>query len=320
MGDLKYGEFEFPSDRGFSGSAGKKNVKGYMRGGKVSSTHEPTNKNPDHTKGKGRSKAGMPGANKKRASGGVKAKGGRVGYQMGGYTGDAPGQQKMGFQGGGDREIQVDGVGITVPRKKGGRAKPKSTHDKLMAHGKKMGYAQGGYATAKDTSGEFKAKRGPQDTMDTGNQPARRGRTEAEREAGGTKRLKPGLKKGGKVAVQNKSGKSNRAKAMAKPTTPAAKGGAIRRPRLRGKHVGGPDAASEYPPSKARQTMPKGVKARGGLAKYAKGGYAAGDKKTHPTGKGRKPYTGYNKQPGGSGNEDARYMNPVGKRGAARSR
>ena len=43
-------------------------------------------------------------------------------------------------------------------------------------------------------------------------------------------------------------------------------------------------------------------KAKGGLAR------AAGDKHTHPKGRGRKPYTGYNEQPGGSKVEDARYM------------
>ena len=48
----------------------------------------------------------------------------------------------------------------------------------------------------------------------------------------------------------------------------------------------------------SKKGMPKNVKAKGGLAKYAHGGSA------------RKPYTGYNKQAGGSGNEDARYMHP----------
>jgi hypothetical protein len=34
---IKYGEFQFPSDKGFTGSAGKTMVKAYARGGKVSS-------------------------------------------------------------------------------------------------------------------------------------------------------------------------------------------------------------------------------------------------------------------------------------------
>ena len=65
--------------------------------------------------------------------------------------------------------------------------------------------------------------------------------------------------------------------------------------------------------SASRRAVGTTRSAKGGLAKYAHGGYAAkpaGDKKSHPTGRGRKPYTGYNKQAGGSGNEDARYMRP----------
>ncbi|MFB3103475.1 MAG: hypothetical protein ACE1ZA_00990, partial [Pseudomonadales bacterium] len=142
-------------------------------------------------------------------------------------------------------------------KKHGGKV---SMHDKLKHEGGKMGYAYGGQV--KDTSGEFVEKRGKQDTMDHGVQPAQTGINQAEVAAGGNKRLKAGYKHGGGV----------RKVRMAKGTTRANKGG---------------------------------------LAKYAHGGYAAkpaGDKKSHPTGRGRKPYTGYNKQAGGSGNEDARYM------------
>lgn len=32
---IKYGEFKFKGEHGFTGSAGQKNVKGYMRGGKT---------------------------------------------------------------------------------------------------------------------------------------------------------------------------------------------------------------------------------------------------------------------------------------------
>lgn len=35
---IKYGEFQFKSEHGFSGSSGKKSVKGYLRGGKVGKT------------------------------------------------------------------------------------------------------------------------------------------------------------------------------------------------------------------------------------------------------------------------------------------
>ena len=62
-------EFTFPKEQGFTGSAGKQPVKGYMRGGHV--------KSPDKTKGKGSSRAGMPKN--------VKGKGGKVHrYQEGG--------------------------------------------------------------------------------------------------------------------------------------------------------------------------------------------------------------------------------------------
>lgn len=124
-------DFSFPPEQGFTGSAGKSEVKGYMRGGHVK---QPV--------GKGGAKQKMPKN--------VKAKGG---YMKGGM------------------------------------------HDKLKKAGAEMGYAYGG--SVKNTSAEFKQKRGPQKTMDHGVQPARRGRNQAEIEAGGTKRLKPGLKKGG---------------------------------------------------------------------------------------------------------------------------
>lgn len=242
---LTYGEFKFPAEQGFTGSAGKNKVKGYMRGGHV--------KRPV---GKGGARQKMPKN--------VKAKGGVVKKQMGGYMGP-------------EREIAVDDVKITVPKMKGG-----SVHDKLKRAGKKMGYAYGGQV--KDTSGEFKQKRGKQDTMDSGVQPARRGRTQQEIEAGGTKRLKPGFKQGGKVAG-----------------APRAAAGAAVTPKVH--RVRNVDRTKGK--GKSKRGFPATVKAKGGLARYAHGG------------KARTPYKDYNKQPGGSGNEDARYM---GKKGAARSR
>jgi hypothetical protein len=192
-------DFSFPSECGFSGSAGKASVKGYMRGGKVAQKGQ---------------KATMH--KKRMAKGTTKA-------AMGGYMGP-------------EREITVDDVKITTPAmKKGGRMK-KSTHDKLMAHGKKMGYKTGGYVAAKDTSGEFRAKRGKQDTMDTGVQPARRGknaRSAQEEEAGGTGRLKPGLAKGGLAKAARAARRSpdhTKGKGMSKkgmPTNVRAKGGKV---------------------------------------------------------------------------------------------
>lgn len=84
---------------------------------------------------------------------------------------------------------------------RGGRVKP-NMHDKLQKEGEKLGFAQGGQVKTTDTSGRFKAKRGKMASMDHGVQPARRGanaRNQAQAEAGGTGRLKPGLKAGGAV-------------------------------------------------------------------------------------------------------------------------
>ena len=215
---LTYGEFKFPAEQGFTGSAGVHKVRGYMRGG--------------HVKSKAHQK--MP-AN-------VKMKGGKVHAGEGGYYGK-PGDKYPTLKSG-PRGKQGSSMPKNV-KAKGGYMKG-GMHDKLKHEGAKMGYAYGGQVKPSNTSSQFKMTKGKQDTMDHGVQPARRGRNQAEIEAGGTKRLKPGLAKGGVCRVR-----------MAKGTTRAKKGG---------------------------------------LAKYAYGGRA------------RKPYTGYNKQPGGSGVEDARYM------------
>lgn len=297
-------DFTFPSEQGFTGSAGKSNVKGYMRGGHV--------KSPDKTKGKGMSRAGMP-TNVKAKGGvveageggyygkpgdkypklksgpkgarsampkGVKKHGGRVKKQMGGYMGP-------------EREIAVDDVKITVPKNRGG-----SVHDKLKHEGAKMGYAYGGQV--KDTSGEFKEKRGKQDTMDHGVQPAQKGNNEAEVEAGGNKRLKAGYMRGGGVHQTRDRTKGKGKSRAGFPATVKARGGPATTPG-KAKAMGLHKSAARRAPGTTRS-------AKGGLARFAHGGKAAGDKFTHTTGRGRKPYTGYNKQPGGSGNEDSRYM------------
>jgi hypothetical protein len=234
-GGLKYvKDFDFPSDRGFTGSAGKSEVKGYMRGGKVCAR-----KGQKATMKKNRMAKGTTNA------------------ALGGYMGP-------------EREITVDDVKITTPaRAKGGRA-PKSLHGKMMAQGKKMGYKAGGYVAAKNTSAEFKAKRGPMPSMDHGVQPARRGanaRSQQEREAGGTGRLKPGLKKGGKVckakggymgAATSSGGAELAAAALKKSKT------ALRtKPRLKK-----PESARRA----SAKGMPKNVKAKGGPV--GKGGAA----------------------------------------------
>lgn len=220
-GGLQYvSEFSFPTDQGFTGSAGRSEVKGYMRGGKVCA------------------QKGVKGAKgrKSRAKGTTKA-------AMGGFMGP-------------EREIAVDDVTITVPKMKGG-----AVHDKLRKHGAEMGYSYGG--TVKKTSADFKLKRGPQKTMDHGNQPARRGRNQAEIEAGGTKRLKPGLKKGGKVKIKGVASSGGGALADA----------ALRRARnvlKPKKHMKAPDRARGRGMSK--KGMPKNVKSEGGAVYKARGG------------------------------------------------
>ena len=181
----------------------------------------------------------------------VKAKGGPVKKAMGGFMGP-------------EREIAVDDVTVTVPRKKGGYMKG-GMHDKLKKAGAKMGYAYGG--RVKDTSGEFKEKRGKQDTMDSGVQPARRGknaRNQAQAEAGGTGRLLPGLKKGGKVKRAVIAGAA------------ASGGGALADAALtRAKKVLRTNRKMK-PPERARAAsasgMPKNVKMAGGMVHKARGG------------------------------------------------
>ncbi len=196
-------DFSFPSEQGFTGSAGKNSVKGYQRGGRVKKMGEggyygkPGDKYPKLKSGPAGKRSAMPKNVKKR--------GGAVNKQMGGYMGP-------------EREIAVDDVTITVPKMKGG-----AVHNKLKREGGKMGYAYGGQV--KNTSSQFKMKKGKMDSMDHGVQPAQKGRNQAEIEAGGNKRLKAGYMKGGGVHKV-----------------------------------------------RASSRMPKNVKAKGGLARYAHGG------------------------------------------------
>lgn len=143
-------DFTFPAEQGFTGSAGKSSVKGYMRGGAV--------------KGKTVGVTTKPGPKSKRT----------------------PSTMTKAAQGG-------------------------SVHDSLYAAGEGMGYMRGG--AVKNTSAEFVQTSGPQASMDNGVQPARKGRNQAEKEAGGTKRLKPKFKKGGGVhPVRSKARKGGLAK------------------------------------------------------------------------------------------------------------
>ena len=166
------------------------------------------------------------------------------GYQRGGAVKKMAG----GFMGP-EREITVDDVTISTPRAKGGRVGKKrggymhgGMHGKLKRAGAKLGFSYGGrvkkYGASGDTSGEFKMKKGKQKTMDHGVQPARRGknaRNQAEAEAGGTGRLKPGLSHGGCVgkAIRKISNKGMPANVKARGGLAAhvakARGGSVKK-------------------------------------------------------------------------------------------
>ena len=90
---------------------------------------------------------------------------------------------------------------------RGGHVTKDSMHAQLTREGEAMGFAQGGQVKARDTSSEFVEKHGKQDTMDDGVQPKRRGRDQAEIEAGGVKRVKMRYNRGGNVrSVRYKEG------------------------------------------------------------------------------------------------------------------
>jgi hypothetical protein len=107
-----------------------------------------------------------------------------------------------------------------------------SVHDKLVSAGAEMGYAYGGQV--KNTSSEFVQKRGKQDTMDHANFPVVNEASQRDKESGPRKERRPRFNYGGKVRhVRDLPGKRR---------------------------------------AKSGKGMPKGVKARGGLASYAGGG------------------------------------------------
>lgn len=187
----------------------------------------------------------------KRGGAVKKAKGGPVKKMAGGFMGP-------------ERNIEVDDVTVTVPRAKGGYMKG-GMHDKLKKAGAKMGYAYGG--RVKDTSGEFKEKRGKQKTMDHGVQPARRGknaRNAQEAEAGGTGRLTPGLKKGGKVKSKMKGVASSGGGALADAALKRAR--AVLKPS---KDMKKPKRAGT---AASKKGMPPNVKMAGGMVHKARGG------------------------------------------------
>jgi hypothetical protein len=219
-------EFSFPAEQGFTGSAGKSPVKGYMRGGAVKATHETAN------------------ANKHRAPSVRASHGGTVGVTT--KRGPKSRREKS-----------------TMTKAAGGGYMEGGMHDKLYAEGDKMGYMRGG--RVKDTSSEFVQTAGPQASMDEGVQPARKGRTQADVEAGGTKRLKPRLARGGGVHKTHHATK----KRVGTRTLISSTGKVISTKLVYGES----GAVRAKARSKAsKKGMPKNVKARGGLMEYAEGG------------------------------------------------
>lgn len=82
----------------------------------------------------------------------------------------------------------------------------------VEAHGKAMGFAKGGQVKGKNTSGEFVMKTKKMDSMDDGVQPAKEGANQQMKEAGGTGRLRPGYKKGGKARKKTTKGSARASK------------------------------------------------------------------------------------------------------------
>ena len=245
MGDLKYvDDFEFPSDRGFTGSAGVQHVKGYARGGKVKSTNEP--------------------ANARRAKAKPMTPAARGGHMKHGKHVGGPKPEK---------EYPASQAHQTMPKNvkaRGGKAK--SLHDKMYDEGAKMGYAQGGQV--KDTSGEFVEKRGAQDTMDKGIKPAQRGKNAASEndKQNGPGRTRQKFARGGVHQVRDVRGRGRaggaktegeRAREMKGPNPDHTKG--------KGRTKKGMPKAVKRMGGLAQANM-----GMGGAARYAEGG-PAGD-------------------------------------------
>jgi hypothetical protein len=170
-------EFEFPAEQGFTGSAGRSSVRGYMRGG--------------HVKAEAGARRKASGANMPAT---VKSHGGTVGVT----TTQSKKMPQKARQAAAAKKSAKKGHGGGV-----------SMNDKLYAAGEQMGYAKGGYASM-NTDAEFLMKTSKQDTMDHGIYPAQ-STTQADKEAGGRPRLKPKFKYGGKVhAVRDVKAKSRR--------------------------------------------------------------------------------------------------------------
>jgi hypothetical protein len=263
-------EFTFPTEQGFTGSAGKENVRGYYRGGRVKKDPVKAAAQKPRAAGPGASHGGevKAGARRKASGAGmpknVKARGGKMEYNEGGTVGVTTPRRGKSMPQQGKQEHYA---AKSAAKNRGGMmdyAEGGSVHDKLKAEGAKMGYAYGG--TVKNTSAEFVQTSGKQATMDNANYPPGHPSSARDKESGPRKKLRPRFKKGGGVRHVRDAG--------------YADGGAIKvdLSKIKGaKTRESGDAKGRRKASK--KGMPKGVKAHGGLAKYAAGGYAEGGTK-----------------------------------------
>lgn len=170
-----------------------------------------------------------------------------------GFSGSAGAHQVKGYQRGGAVKK------APVKKAKGGTTMRdgRDLHSKMYDSGLELGFKRGGQVKKMG----MPTTRGPQATMDHGVQPARKGRNQAEIEAGGTKRLKPGYKEGGSIHAVRDSGGGALANAALRASKKALR--ARRRPMKK------PAKANT---AASKKGMPKNVKMAGGMVHKARGG------------------------------------------------
>jgi len=95
------------------------------------------------------------------------------------------------------------------------------TWDDLYSDGERLGFKKGG-AVKKTGQGTMKTSK--QNSMDHGNQPAKKGTSQQEIEAGGTPKLRPGYKKGGRSAKKGQEKMAEKGKSELKKTLGATAG------------------------------------------------------------------------------------------------
>ncbi len=179
-----------------------------------------------------------------------------------GFSGSAGSHQVRGYQRGGAVKK------APVKKAKGGTTMRdgRDMHSKLYDDGMTLGFQRGGQVKKMG----MPTTRGPQDTMDHGVQPARKGRNEAEIEAGGTKRMLPGYEKGGKV----KTGKAKKAgiHAVASSGGGALANAALKKAKELLRHKKRLSPPKKANTSASKKGMPPTVKMAGGMVHKARGG------------------------------------------------